>query len=215
MQRRDFMKAALAATVAPSVVLPQSAAPKKPTVVPGPLPWMEGLDQGDLPPVKTVGLDEVAQPMQSFFTPTQRATLIRLCEVLVPAWNGRPGAIEADVPAFLDFFVGKSLPDVQLLYRDGLDGFDAEAKTKHSKPFANLGNAEVDAILKPLLATWMQDHYPTEKDKHFVAAAHHDILTATQNSPAWLAASAKSNKPPFSGDLYWFPVEPILARNLL
>jgi hypothetical protein len=61
----------------------------------------------------------------------------------------------------------------------------------------------------------MQDHYPTEKDKHFVAAAHHDILTATQNSPAWLAASAKSQKPPFSGDLYWYPVEPILARNLL
>jgi len=215
MQRRDFMKAALAATVAPGAILAQSAAPKKPTVAPGPLPWMEGLDQGDLPPVQTVGLEEVALPMQSFFTSTQRATLVRLCEVLGPALNGHPGAIEADVPAFLDFFVGKSLPPVQLLYREGLDDLDTEAKTKYSRPFAELSDAEVDALLKPRLATWMQDHYPTEKDKHFLAAAHHDIFTATQNSPAWVTASAKNNKPPFAGDLYWYPVEPDLARQRL
>jgi hypothetical protein len=210
------MKAALAATaasVAPGAVLAQSAASKKPTVAPGPLPWMDGLDHGDLPAVQTVGLEDVGQPVQSFFTNTQRATLVRLSEVLVPAWNGHPGAIEAEVPAFLDFFVGRSLPDVQQLYREGLDDLDAVAGEKHRKPFAGLSDAEADAILKPRLATWMQDHYPTEKAKHFVAAAHHDIRTATQNSPAWVAASARSGNPPNPGEIYWYPVEPDLTRD--
>ena len=217
MQRRDFMKAALAATaagVAPGVVLAQSAAaPTKPTVVPGPLPWMDGLDRGDLPAVQTVCPEDIAQAMPAFFTPTQRATLVRLSAVLVPPLNGHPGAIEAEVPAFLDFFVGKSLPDIQLLYRDGLDGLDAEAKKNHVKPFAELSDAEVDEILKPRLATWMQDHYPAEQNKQFVAAAHHDILMATQNSPAWAAAGSSGATPPHPGDIYWFPVEPDLTRT--
>jgi hypothetical protein len=127
MQQRDFMKAALAATaasMAPGAVLRQLPAAKKPTVAPGPLPWMDGLDHGDLPAVQTVGMEDVAQPMQSFFTTKQPATLVRLSRVLVPALNGHPGAIEAEVPAFRDFFFGKSLPDVQLLHREGLDDLD-------------------------------------------------------------------------------------------
>jgi hypothetical protein len=175
---------------------------------------MDGIEQGDLPAVPTGGLEDVAQPMQSFFTTTQRASLVRLSEVLVPALNGHPGAIEAEGPAFLDFFVGKSLPDVQLLYREGLEDLDDEAKKKLGKHFADLSHSEVDAILKPRLATWMRDHYPTEKDKHFVAAAHHDIRTATQNSPAWVAASAKGGNPAYAGGIYWHPVEPDLTGDV-
>jgi hypothetical protein len=61
----------------------------------------------------------------------------------------------------------------------------------------------------------MQDHYAAEKKKHFAAAAHHDIRTATQNSPAWLTASATSSMSPYAGGIYWHPVAPDLSADRL
>ncbi len=216
MRRRDFMKGALAATVAPAVMGAQTSSPVIPktgTIAPGPLPWMQGLDHGELPPVRTIDIDGIAQPSEYFFTSTQTATLVRLSEVLVPALNGYPGAIEAQTPAFIDFFVGKSSPEIQRLYRNGLDGLDAEAKTKHGRSFAALDTAQVDAMVKPRLATWMPDHYPTPTEERFVTVAHHDIRMATLNSPAWAIAARNGGKIPTQGEIYWSPVEPDIYRN--
>jgi len=58
------------------------------------------------------------------------ATLTRLSDVLLPPIGGKPGAMSAGVPAFLDFLVGESPADRKQMYQGGLDWLDAEAKKK-------------------------------------------------------------------------------------
>jgi hypothetical protein len=150
--------------------------------------------------------DAVADGELKFFTSAQMATLTRLSEVLVPSFDGKPGAIEAEAPAFFDFFIGKSPDARKKLYTGGLGWLDAEAVKKFKTPFAKLSDEQADELLKPWLRTWMSDHPPTESHADFINIAHDEIRTATVNSAAWSVASG--GKAP--GGLYWYAIEPDL-----
>jgi len=227
MQRRDFVKAMVAASVtaktmfgqqattpvAPSTPPPAPTAPPLATTAPGPVPWMRGLMEVKPLQMTPIVPDAVAQTNAHFFTDQQFATLRRLSEIMLPALKGQPGATDAGAPEFLDFLIGVSPLDRQQMYQSGLDRLDAEARKSFGVPFAGVRTAQADQLLHPWLRTWMEDHPPTEPYAHFINVVHSDIRTATINSQVWSeAASGEKESAPDLG-LYWFPVEPDIHRE--
>jgi len=220
MQRRDFVKAMMAATVTARTMLgQQSATPVAPSTpppvptAPGPVPWMHGLLELKPLPMTPLIPDAVAETHAHFFNDQQMATLRRLCEVLLPPLKGYPGAIDAGTPEFIDFLIGISPQDRQQMYQSGLDRLDLEAKQHFGMSFVDVQVTQADQLLRPWLKTWMNDHPPTEPFEHFINVAHSDIRTATINSQAWNEAASAAGQHESDVGLYWFPVEPDMYRE--
>jgi hypothetical protein len=214
IKRRGFVKGLL---VTPAVPLVAQQAPGQ-GKAPNPSPEREPPRAAPQGPAKlaTVGVDTAAQTTQKFFTPGQFAALEKLGATLVPPLQGKPGATEAGAPLFLDFLIGVSPHDRQQLYRQGLDGLNAAAEKRFSKPFAELDAAQTGSILKPLLVVrlWPED-MPEDPMQHFVAQAHQDLRTATSNSREWADASLGTNAGGRRGfnqaiGLYWNPIDPVV-----
>ena len=204
MRRRDFVRGAVSAAAVPGVLLGQQANPSPP--LPAPVPWTQGLNPKTPIPATEV-LDAVATSDPAFFTAAQMATLVRLCDVLMPAIGNKPGAVKAGTPAFLDFLVGSSPKGTQGMYRGGLDWLDGEAMRKYSKGFAQVDAGQADQLLKPWLQTWMTDHPPAEMHAAFVNIVHSDIREATVNSKAWSEAPANKALGTTAKGLYWSPID--------
>jgi hypothetical protein len=220
MQRRDFVRAVISASLVPKALISQEAGNPAPTL-PAPVPWTQGLTHKTAVPVTELA-DAVAEPEVRFFTAPQMATLNRLSDVLLPPMGGEPGALQAGTPLFLDFLIGSSPEPRRKMYAAGLDWLAAESRKKYNKPFSDLDDAEAGVLLKPWLRTWMNDHPPTEPHAAFINIAHDDIRHATINSKAWGDSNASSNltgstealsaRAEQSGaiGLYWSPIEPDL-----
>jgi hypothetical protein len=152
--------------------------------------------------------DAVAITEARYFTPVRYASLVHLCEIMMPSSEEHPGAIKAGTPEFLDFYVGGSPADQQAMYNDGLDRLNAECMKQFNVAFAKADEKQTDAVIRPYLKGWMNDHPPREVHVRFINLAHRDIRTATINSPAWaIAAEASGDRTPGVG-LYWNPIEP-------
>lgn len=204
MRRREFLQAMVAVSAAPEILLAQqnnAAAP----ALPAPVPWTQGLNP-KTPIPHTVVADAVAETEAKFFTAPQMATLRRLSDLLLPKTAQHPGALDAKTPEFLDFLIGHSPAARGTLYINGLAWLDAQSKLKYKKAFAKLETGEADALLKPWLRTWMNDHPPTEAHADFVAIVHADVRTATLNSREWAAGRGRSEES--AGALYWSPIDP-------
>jgi Gluconate 2-dehydrogenase subunit 3 len=203
MLRREFVRAVVAVGFAPRLLLSQQTNSALPP--PAPVPWTLGLNpKTPLPHTEVV--DGIAETKQRFFTPMQMATLVRLCDVLMPPIGNKPGAVQAETPLFLDFLIGGSPAARKRVYTGGLSWLETESQTRHHRAFAKLEDGQADTILKPWLRTWMSDHPPTEPHADFVNIAHEDIRTATVNSKAWSdVASAGAS---IEAGLYWYPIEP-------
>jgi hypothetical protein len=227
MRRREFVKGMLAASVgAKSVLAQQSAAgqaapvttpatPPAATPAPGPVPWMRGLMDVQPLHMRTAVPDAFASASTRFFSDEQMATLRHLCEIMQPPLKGYPGAVDAGAHEFIDFLISVSPPDRQEMYRSGLDRLEREAKQKYSISFAATNASQADALLRPWLRAWMNDHPPTEPYEAFINLVHADIRTATMNSQEWNDASvAKGEGKPGAG-LYWYPVEADVEQKYL
>ncbi len=152
--------------------------------------------------------DAVAMTEARYFTPVRFASLVRLCELLMPANDDYPSSIKAGTPEFLDFYIGASPVEHQVMYNTGLDRLNADCMKQCSLPFAKADAKQADAVIRPFLKGWMNDHPPTEVHFRFVSLAHRDIRTSTINSPAWAtAAEAVGERTPGVG-LYWHPIDP-------
>ena len=206
MLRRDFVRAMMAAGLAPKLLLSQQAANPAPPP-PAPVPWTLGLNP-KTPLPRTEVSDGIASTLQHFFTPVQMATLIRLSDILLPPIGEKPGALQAGTPLFLDFLIGSSPATRRKVYTDGLNWLNLESQKRYSKKFADLDDQQADSILKPLLRTWMTDHPPTELHADFVNIAHDDIRTATINSKSWSEPASPSSKTATREELYWYPIDP-------
>ena len=206
MLRREFVRAIVSAGLAPKLLLAQQTANPAPPP-PAPVPWMLGLNP-KTPLPRTEAADGLAEGVGGFFNPTQMQTLTRLCDVLLPPIGGRPGALEAQTPVFLDFLIGASPAVRRNLYTGGLDWLQLEAQKRYKLSFSKLSDVQVDSILKPWLRTWMSDHPPIAAHADFVNIANDDIRTATANSKAWDDAGLAAGRDWVTGGLYWSPIEP-------
>lgn len=227
MKRRDFVKGLAAATAAGTALGQQKTPPA--TV---PAPATSTVNQGTMavspntasspaaaarqqqeaafrnPNIPISQPDVVASTDARYFTATRYATLVHLCELMMPGSNGYPSAVQADAPAFLDFHVGGSPADRQAMYNDGLDRLNADSMKKFNIPFAKTSAKQADAVIRPSLKPWINDHPPLEKHERFIALAHREIRTVTMNSPAYaMAAEAAGERTPGVG-LYWAPIDP-------
>ena len=174
---------------------------------PAPVPWTRGLNSQTPIPVTELA-DEIATANLRFFTPVQMRTLTRLSDVLLPPLNGKPGAVEAQTPMFLDFLIGSSHAQRQRTYTGGLDWLEETAQRKYRTPFAQLDDALAGEVIGPWLRTWMNDHPPTEAHADFLNIAHDDIRAATVNSKAWNDVPSVGAEPQTEEGLYWLPIEP-------
>jgi hypothetical protein len=208
MRRRDFVRGLVPIALAPQWLLSQQ--PAKPSLPPpAPVPWTLGLNPAT-PLPHTSAAETIAEPEPRFFSQMQMASLVRLCAVLVPAIGGKPGAVDAETPAFLDFLIGGSPAARQTVYTAGLDWLEAESGRKYKLPFAKLDDSQSDAVIKPWLRTWMSDHPPAELHASFINIAHDDIRSATINSKAWSDAPKSRTQGSTANELYWYPIEPDL-----
>jgi hypothetical protein len=206
MLRREFVRAVVAVSIAPKLLRSQQATNPAPPP-PAPVPWSLGLNP-NTPLPHTEVVDGIAQTERRFFTPIQMATLMRLCDVLLPPIGNKPGALQAETPLFLDFLLSGSPPARKKVYTRGLNWLDFESQKKYRRAFAKLDDQEADAILKPWLRTWMNDHPPIEAHADFINIAHEDIRTATVNSRAWSDASSADALASTEFGLFWYPIEP-------
>jgi Gluconate 2-dehydrogenase subunit 3 len=204
----------LAASVAARAAIAQKpAAPAPAATAPGPVPWMRGLMEVKPLPMTPLVPDAVAQTNATFFSAPQMATLRHLAEILQPPYKGYPGAAQAGTPEFLDFLIGASPADRQLMYTSGLDRLDSEAHQHFQKSFAELDASQADRLIRPWLRAWMNEHPPTESYELFMNIVHNDVRAATINSQPWSEAARASGQQTPNVDLYWFPIDPDLHRE--
>jgi hypothetical protein len=207
MRRRDFVRSLVSLFVAAKASRAQQRLNDPTLPPPAPVPWTLGLNSQTPIPMSEQA-DEVASAKLSFFTPLQMRTLTRLCNVLLPPLNGKPGAVEAQTPMFLDFLIGSSPEQRQKVYADGLDWLEETAQAKCKTGFAQLDDMQTGEVIKPWLRTWMSDHPPTEAFAYFINIAHDDIRSATVNSKAWNDVPSVGAEPKTEEGIYWLPIEP-------
>lgn len=156
MRRRTWIQTALAVPLALPAVAQQSNPPLR----------------DELKIIETAtSADRAAEPSVQFFSKAEYAALERLARAIMPSVGGKPGAIEAGVPAFLDFLISQSPLARQKLYRDGLARLS--------------GGGSLDSLAEP----WTYKA-PADPFKRFLREAKSDILQATFNSREWIEARA-------------------------
>ena len=159
MKRRTWIQTALAAPMA--VALP-AAAQQQPAPP----------QRDEFAKIDTATLAErAAEPTLKFFSPAEYAALERLAAAIFPSVGAKSGALEAGVPAFLDFLISQAPAPRQKLYRDGL------------------ARLNVGGTLESLSEPWTYKP-PADPFKRFLREAKTDILQATFNSREWIEARA-------------------------
>lgn len=207
MQRRDFLRALVSLFVAAKSAGAQQRLNDPTLPPPAPVPWTLGLNAQTPMPVTELA-DEIATANLRFFSPVQMGTLMRLSDVLVPPLDGKPGALEAQTPTFLDFLMSSSPEQRQQVYANGLNWLEETAQAKYKSAFARVNDTQAGEIIKPWLRTWMSDHPPGEVHADFINIAHDDIRTATVNSKAWDEVPSVGAEPKTEEAIYWLPIEP-------
>ena len=200
MKRRRFIQALAAAPAAP-VLLAQQAAPQATLQAAPPTPEGPAAEQA---PLDFSVPEEGADPVSGFFNARQFSTLRRLCDLLMPAAPGNPGALDARVPEFMDFLVGDSPFDRQQLWLSGLDALEYLSQNRFRKAFADTDAAQADTLLAPLHQPWTYEP-PADPIARLLAAAKQDIRTATFNSLERNAGAPGSRRG--GGGLYWLPID--------
>lgn len=194
---------------------PQSASSAAPAPAPETAPkstLRQGLLRFQAQPITAAVPDSIATTEGHFFNDQHMATLRKLGDILLPPYDGYPGSTQAGAPEFLDFLIGVSPAERQLMYRTGLERLNADAQKAFGIPFAKVNAEQADKLLRPWLRTWMNDHPPTEPYARFINLAHEDLRTATMNSEMWsIAATSSGERAPGIG-LYWSPVDPDIQK---
>lgn len=150
MKRRRFFQTLGVVPAAPALV----GAPQQPPPPPPITGASVARPGSELRKLDVSVADAVAETVTRFLTGPQLAALRKLSDILMPATNGFPGALEACAPEFLDFLLKESSAERQELYRQGLDALDAEAKRNFSRPFSDIDASHTAKLLAPLREPW-------------------------------------------------------------
>jgi gluconate 2-dehydrogenase gamma chain len=79
-------------------------------------------------------------------SPEQFRTLERLTDLIIPVENGKPGALQAGVPGWIDALLNVNA-DLKSRYATGLAWLDQTTTTKHGTAFAGATPAQQTALL--------------------------------------------------------------------
>lgn len=191
MKRRRFIKTMATASALPAALTAQ------------------GPPDAVAPALELSSFDEAADPLPSFFSANQFAALTRLSGLLMPPYNGMPGAVEVGAPAFLDFLIGESPEADQKIYIDGLDALNLQAAIRFDKPFAEVADAQIDELLAPLRQPWTPEP-STDPLTVFLQRAKADVRTAAVNTQQWaeaLAATSGAGRRMGGSGQYWLPLD--------
>lgn len=160
----------------------------------------------ETPNTPVVVADEVAANVTATFNPSQLSALERLGEILVPSWDGRPGATEAGAAQFIDFLVGCSPKARVDLYCEGLNALNAESVKRFSAPFAAVPIEKAELLLTPLRQAADPEAIENGPLAGFLEAAKGDLLRATFNSRPYIDAVSQTRRPRNAARFYWYPI---------
>ena len=83
---------------------------------------------------------------ETFYSDHELGTIATLCDIILPATPTASSAVEAKVPAFIEF-ISKDLPSNQLPIRGGLMWLDGESNKRFNKRFIDCDNTQQIAIV--------------------------------------------------------------------
>lgn len=205
MKRRQFLQSAAAVS---ALVLPaaRTVSPQAPPA--GPIPVNPpAAPLAEAPKLLEFTIHDAAgQTAARFFSPRQFATLRRLSDILMPPFNGAPGALDAGAPEFLDFLIAASSEDRRRIYRIGLDRLNARAEKLFKQTFEEVDSAQAAVLLAPLRQAWTLEA-PADPVEHFLHEAKQDVRTATINSREWNAVTAARGSRYGRAGLYWYTLD--------
>ncbi len=188
MRRRQALQSLAALPILPQVAQAQPA------------------PENEYPVLAAESTESAANAVHRFFTAEQFSTLKRLGELLMPAYAGRPGAVEAEAAEFLDFLLSQSPADRQTLYRGGLDKLNAGSQQQHRKPFAALSPEEAAPLLTALKAPWTYNA-PKDALANFLREVKMDVFRATVNSREMAQAQAGGRRRATGMNPYWHIID--------
>jgi Gluconate 2-dehydrogenase subunit 3 len=194
MKRRSVLQS-LATLPAASLLKAQ-----QPVVPPKPSP--AAVEQ--IPVIEATIPDFAGTTITKFFSPAQFASFRRLNDLLYPAMNGVPGALEAGAPEFLDFLLFESPAARQTLYRNGVDELESRSKKAFNVSFAATDQAGAEKILAPLREPWTAE---PNSFTAFLRAAKQDVIQATESSHDWIKIMSKRVRSAGGVGMYWFPID--------
>ena len=209
MKRRSILRS-IVALPGITAVLPGGAAQQDVTAArdkglpAGPPLVPPGIGETPNTPVTPAG--ETAETVVRTFSAEQMAALSRLGELIVPGYNGNPGASEAGAAGFLDFLVGCSLQSRIELYKNGLDALNEHSREKFGKAFSQTNAAEAGTLLAPLREPWTYRRASENGFGAFLLAAKGDLLRATVNSRPYIDAVSQTRRAPNASAFYWYPI---------
>ena len=198
MKRRRFIQTVAAA---PALAIPAAA----PAALAQP-PGAAQRPQVEAPKFELTTLDAVGETTTRFFSAPQFAALRKLSELLMPALNNLPGALEAKAPEFLDFLIGASPAERKQLYKNGLDTLNTQAQKKFGKAFAAVNETQAADLLAPLRAAWTYEP-PADPFARFLREAKADVRTATMNSREYSTAGSGGGRRGGGMGQYWYPID--------
>ena len=157
--------------------------------------------------VSTTHHDAGGTTVRRYFDDAQFSALQRICDLIVPAQNGRPGALDVEVPEFLDFHVSVSFEDRQQAYRAGLDALNFQARQLFGKSFSELSDGQADRIIaEPIRVNWTPSP-PRDILAAFLREVRQDALAATEGTREYSKSLASAGVRRRDTDLYWYVME--------
>jgi hypothetical protein len=200
MKRRRFIQSIAAAPIAPALL-------RQPPVATASAPAPSAAQAAEeAPKLEFAAADAAAETITRFFDAEQFATLRKLSDILMPALDSNPGALDARAAEFLDFLIGASAEDRRRIYKTGLDLLNAQARKRFNKPFSEIDAAQARSLLAPLARPWTYEP-PADPLARFLREAKHDVRNATVNSREWNTADSGGGRRAGGIGQYWHTIE--------
>jgi len=83
-----------------------------------------------------------------FFNASQMALIGTVSDLIIPTDDHSPGALAAEVPAFIDLMVSESPAETKKLWTDGLASLDKLSQTRNQAAFGKATKEQQTEILK-------------------------------------------------------------------
>lgn len=139
MDRRESLKSLLIGGVVGATIGIQSC---KPTEAEAPVDQSNGY--GRTPDEQAH--DKAINEGIPFFSNYELETIAVLCDLILPPSSEAGGALDAEVPAFIEFMV-KDLPNNQIPLRGGIMWLHGESTRRYEKNFLDISETERTLIL--------------------------------------------------------------------